>query len=85
MTITLNVRIDREDGSIVTSYDVWAKLGAYPECDGDGTFVGNVTIDAGETATYTTYDAANNSTNWKFIAIPRFMDQVGLPGRIDAV
>lgn len=85
MTITLNFVIERPAGSIVTSYDVWAKFGSYPECDGDGTFVGNYPIEASDTSVAGEFDAANNSTNWKFIAIPRFMDQVGLPGRIEVV
>ena len=85
MTETLTFIINRGTGSIVTSYDVWAKFGTYPECDGDGTFVGNYPIDADESSVTGEFDAANNSTNWKFIAVPRFMDQVGLPGRLEAV
>lgn len=85
MSITLTFTVNRSTGSIVTSYDVWAKFGAYPECDGDGTYVGNYPIDADETAIYGEFEAANNSDNWRFIAIPKFMDQVGLPGRIESV
>lgn len=85
MTITLNFIIERAAGSIVTSYDVWAKLGAYPECDGDGTYVGNFPIDADEDEVGGEFDAENNSENWRFIAVPRFLDQVGIPGKIDPV
>lgn len=85
MTITLDFIIERATGSIVTSYDVWAKFGSYPECDGDGTYVGNFPIEASEDSVAGSFDAANNSENWRFIAIPRFMDQVGMPGRIDPV
>lgn len=83
--ITLSFIIERASGSIVTSYDVWAKFGAYPECDGDGTYVGNFPIAADETSVGGDFEAQNNSDNWRFIAIPRFMDQVGLPGRLEAV
>lgn len=85
MTVTLNFLIERDSGSIVTSYDVWAKFGAYPECDGDGTYVGNFPIEASETSVDGEFEATNNSTNWKFIAIPRFLDQIGIPGRLEAV
>lgn len=85
MTITLSFVIEREAGSIVTSYDVWAKFGSYPECDGDGTYVGNFPIEASEDEVTGEFEATNNSENWRFIAIPRFMDQTGLPGRIEAV
>lgn len=85
MTETLTIVIDRATGSYATSFLVWAKFGAYPECDGDGTFVDEVEIDADEDSVTYEWDSPNNSTNWKFIAIPKFMDQVGLPGRLEAV
>lgn len=85
MTETLTIIINRAAGSIVTSYLVWGKFGSYPECDGDGTFVGEIDIDADDTSVSYEWDSPNNSTNWRFIAIPKFMEQVGLPGRLEAV
>lgn len=85
MTETLTIVINRAAGSFATSYLVWGKFAAFPECDGDGTFVGEIDIEADETSVTTEWDSPNNSTNWKFIAIPRFLDQVGLPGRLETV
>lgn len=80
---TLDFIINRSAGSIVTSYDVWAKFRAYPQNDGDGVYVGNYPIDADVTSVIGEFETPNGSTDWKFIAIPRFMDQVGLPGQLD--
>lgn len=74
--------INRASTSYATSFDLWGKVGTYPENDGDGTFIANVTIDADETSvTYEPTIAAPST--YKYIAIPRYLDQVGLPGRIE--
>jgi len=84
MTETLTIVIERESGSMATSFLVWAKFRAYPQCDGDGTFVGEIDIDAGDTSVTYEWTTPNNSTEWKFIAIPKYMDQVGIAGNLEA-
>ncbi len=85
MTETLTVIINRAAGSFATSFLVWAKFQSYPETDGDGTFVGEIAIDANEDSVTYDWDSPNNSTDWKFIAIPKYMESVGLPGRLETV
>ncbi len=85
MTETLTVTINRPSGSYATSFLVWAKYQAYPETDGDGTFVGEYEVEADEDSISFDWDSPNNSTDWKFIAIPKYMESVGLPGRLEAV
>lgn len=41
---TYNIAIERNGDEWVTSYDVWAKAGSYPQDIGDGVFVGNYPI-----------------------------------------
>lgn len=85
MTQTLYVVIERGNNSMATSFLVWGKFRAYPQNDGDGVFVGEVEISAAETSVTTAWDTPNGSANWKFIAIPKHMDQVGIAGRVEAV
>ena len=85
MTETITLVIERGDNSMATSFLVWAKYRTYPQNDGDGVFVGEVEITAAETSVTTTWNTPNNNADWKIIAIPKFMDQVGIPGRIEAV
>lgn len=82
---TLSGIIERASGSFATSFLVWAKFRTYPECDGDGVFVGEVEIDADEDSVGFDWDTPNGSTDWKMIALPRYQQSVGLPGRIEAV
>jgi hypothetical protein len=76
--------INRATGSFATSFDVWAKEGAFPQNDGDGVFIANVTIDADETSV-SYVPTIDDPDSYKYIAIPRYLDQVGLPGQIEAV
>lgn len=81
---TLGITIDRDGNSMATSFLVWAKYRAFPQTDGDGTFVGEIEIDADETSVSYSWDTPNGSTNWKFIAAPKYMDQVGVFGQLEA-
>lgn len=85
MTETMTITIERSSGSMATSFLVWGKFRAYPQCDGDGVFVGEVEIDADEDSISYEWDTPNNSANWKFIALPKYMDQVGIAGRLEAL
>ncbi len=85
MTQTLTISIDRGDNDMATSFLVWAKFRAFPVCDGDGTFVGDIAIDAADASVSYDWTTPNNSTLWKFIAIPRYLDQVGIPGQLASV
>ncbi len=85
MTETLTIIIERGDNQMATSFLLWGKFRAFPQCDGDGVYVGEVPITAAETAVSYSWQTPNNSTNWKFIALPKYMDQVGIPGRLEAV
>lgn len=85
MTETLTITINRPSGSYATSFLLWAKFQTFPQTDGDGTFVGEVEIGADEDSVTLEWDSPNNSVDWRFIAIPRFLDQTGLPGRLEAV
>lgn len=82
---TLNILIERGDNSMATSFLVWGAYRRVPQNDGDGVFVGEVEITAAETSVTYEWDTPNNSANWKFIALPKYMDQVGIPGRLEAV
>lgn len=81
---TLSIVIERGDNSMATSFLVWGKYRAYPQNDGDGVFIGEVEITAAETSVTYEWDTPNNSANWKFIALPKHMDQVGIPGRLES-
>jgi hypothetical protein len=70
-------------GGNATSFDVWAKKNVVPENDGDGVFVANVPIAANETSVTYAWTAPSDGS-WKFLAIPRYLDQVGLAGQIGA-
>lgn len=79
--MAFTIIIERATGSLATSFDVWAKVGGYPENDGDGTFIATVTIDADETeARYVPTISA--ASTYKYIALPRYLDQIGLPGQL---
>jgi hypothetical protein len=62
------VNIERNGDQWVTSYDVWAKLNAYPLEEGDGVFVGNATISPSEDATSIALARSVDET-WLFAAI----------------
>lgn len=80
---TLTVTIYREPGSFATSFDVWAKFRAYPQNDGDGVYVGEYEVDPDESAVTFDWDTPNGSDDWRLIALPIYLDQVGLPGRLE--
>lgn len=84
MTETLTIRIDRGDNSMATSFLVWGAFRRYPQNDGDGVFVGEIPIEASETSVNYEWDTPNNSTNWKFIAAPKYSDQVGIFGQLES-
>lgn len=65
----ITVAVNRGDDQWVTSYDVWAKIGAYPMQEGDGTFVGNYPIARSATTVTIQYDRPENE-NWLFSALP---------------
>ncbi len=75
----------RGEGSATTSFDVWAKFRAYPQCDGDGVFVGNFAISASDDYTLGEWATPNGSANWKFIAFGRYLDQSGMAAQIETV
>lgn len=75
---TLTIGLYRIPGSMATSFLVWGKFRAYPQCDGDGTFVGEIEIPADEDVVYYDWETPNGSSNWKFIAAQKYMDQVGI-------
>lgn len=83
MTETITIVIERGDNSMATSFLVWGKYRAYPQCDGDGVFVGEIEIEAGDTSVTTEWDTPNNSADWKFISAPKYMDQVGIFGQLE--
>lgn len=85
MTETLTIIIERGDNSMATSFLVWGAYRRYPQCDGDGTFVGEIEIEPSETSVTYEWDTPNNQTEWKFIALPKYLDQVGVPSQLDSV
>ena len=85
MTETLTIRIERGDNSMATSFLVWGKFRAFPQCDGDGVFVGDIPISPDETSVSYDWDSPNNQTAWYFIAAPRYQDIVGIFGQLVTV
>ncbi len=85
MTETLTIIIDRGANSMATSFLVWAKFRAYPQTDGDGTFVGDIPIEASATSVSYDWTTPNNSTHWKMIAAPKFNEVVGIFGQLDSL
>lgn len=69
--------IERNGDEWVTSYDVWAKLGSYPAEEGDGIFVGNVTI-APEDLTTSITLAKPASEEWFFSALSIYRRTPGI-------
>lgn len=82
--ITITIAVNRATGSMATSFLVWAKYRAFPQNDGDGVFVAEVPIDASATSVTYDWEMPNSGTDWKFIAIPKYMDQVGIPGKLES-
>ena len=74
-----------DNDTATTSFDVWAKYRSYPQCDGDGVFVGNFPIAASESYILEEWTPPNGSANWKLLALGRYMDQIGIPAQIEPV
>ncbi len=81
---TLFISIERGDNSMATSFLVWGAYRRVPQNDGDGTFIGEIPIEASESSVVYEWTTPNGSTNWNFIAIPKHMEQVGIPGRLES-
>lgn len=84
MTEVLTITIERGANSMATSFLIWAKFRSYPVCDGDGIFVGDIPIDASADSVSTDWTTTNSSTEWKFIAAPRYLDQVGIFSQLES-
>ena len=84
MTETVFIVVDRGANSMATSFLVWGKFRAYPQNDGDGVFVADIPIGASDSSVIYEWTTPNNSADWKFIAIPKHMDQVGIAGRLES-
>lgn len=64
------------DDKYTLSYDVWGKRNAPPTAAGDGTFIGNYTIDADESSISLTWTAPTDGL-YKFLYIPLRNDIMG--------
>lgn len=73
----ISVAIFRGNDEWVTSYDVWAKLGAYPTQEGDGVFVGNYPVAPDESGVTATLDRPATE-DWKFSALSIYRRMPGL-------
>ncbi len=82
MMTTLTIIINRGTSQVATSFLVWAKYRAAPQCDGDGVFVGEVEISSSATSVSQDWVTPNGSANWKFICAPKYLDQVGIFGQM---
>lgn len=82
MSGSLFVTIQRNSDQYVTSYDVWAKMNSYPMEEGDGVFVGNVTI-APSVLTTSIAFAHPDTENWKFSALSIYRRDPGIFHALD--
>ena len=71
------VLLERNGDAYVTSYDVWAKRLSYPQDEGDGVFVGNITIDPDEDSIVEEWTPPNDGT-WYFGALSIYNRTPGL-------
>ena len=62
------IYLERNSDAYVTSYDVWAKRGSYPQDEGDGVFVGNVAIQPSASSVSQAWTPPNDGT-WYFGAL----------------
>jgi len=77
MSITFSLVITRPSNDNYTmSYDIWAKRNKAPLAVGDGEFVGNFPITAGETSITVPYTATLDGAYY-FLFLPRRNDQIG--------
>ncbi len=84
MTETLTIVIERGTNSMATSFLVWGKFRAYPQCDGDGTFIGEIEIEASADSVSYDWVSPNGQTDWKFISAAKYNEIVGLFGQLEA-
>lgn len=73
----MNILIERNGDSYVTSYDVWAKQDAYPQGDGDGVYVGNYPIGPDEDAVSEEWTPPNDGA-WYIGALSIYRREPGL-------
>lgn len=77
MPEVLTITIERGEGDMATSFLVWSAYRRYPQCDGDGVFVGQIDIGPDESSVSYDWTTPNGSANWKCIAAPVFQESVG--------
>ncbi len=84
MTEIITIQIERGASNMATSFLVWGQKGRYPQCDGDGVFVGDLPITAAETEIEYDWTTPNNNADWKFIVASKYSDQVGIFSQLEA-
>ena len=84
MTEIITILIERGGNDMATSFLVWGKFRAYPQCDGDGTFIGEIPIEASEESVSYDWTSPNNQTAWKFICAPKFNELVGIFAQLES-
>ncbi len=84
MTEVITITVERGDNSMATSFLVWAQFRRPPAMDGDGVFVGDIPISAADSEVSYDWTAPNNNADWRFIAAPKFMEQVGFFATLEA-
>lgn len=65
----------------VRSFDIWGRIGIKPICAGDGTYIGNATVEADD-ATVIYQWTAPVDADWQVIAIPLRDDFTGRPAGV---
>ena len=83
MTEVITITVERGDNSMATSFLIWGKFRAFPQCDGDGVFVGDIEISAADSSVSTDWTTPNASADWRFIAAPKYKAQVGLFSQLE--
>ena len=71
------IYLDRNGDQWVTSYDVWAKAGSYPQFVGDGTFVDNVEMGPDEEYKNYTWTPPTAGT-WYYAAVSIYRRSPGI-------
>lgn len=78
------VQLDRMDDLYVNGWNVYAKKNDYPTEDGDGTFIGYVTIEPYETDATLEWSSPSEGL-WLFGATTVYNGEPGIFRRIDGV
>lgn len=76
------ILLERTGDTYVTSYDVWAKRGSYPQDEGDGVFVANYPILPSEASIIGIWTPPNDGT-WYCGALSIYNRAPGLFHRLD--